>query len=63
MKKFKITIMSILALTLFLTSCSKEESEPAIDGGTEKATLSFGATLNNLLNNRSQTKNHFADVP
>ncbi|MDT0686677.1 hypothetical protein [Autumnicola psychrophila] len=63
MKKFKITMMSILALTLFLTSCSKEESEPAIEGSTEKATLSFGATLNDLLNNRSQTKNHFADVP
>ncbi|MDT0645946.1 hypothetical protein RM545_04530 [Zunongwangia sp. F260] len=63
MKKFKITMASIFILALFLTSCSQEEAEPAIDGSTNKATLSFGATLNDLLNNRSQTKNHFSDVP
>ncbi|MDT0645944.1 hypothetical protein RM545_04520 [Zunongwangia sp. F260] len=63
MRNFKLIFTFIGAIALLLTSCSKEESESAIEGSTDKATLSFGATLNDLLNNRSQTKNHFSDVP
>ncbi|WP_373056189.1 hypothetical protein [Zunongwangia sp. H14] len=64
MKNFRFFLMSLLASGMLLTSCSKDE--PGIKEGVEQqdtATLTFGATLNNLLNHRAITKQHFSDVP
>ncbi|NJW51946.1 hypothetical protein [Salinimicrobium oceani] len=63
MKNFK-TLMGTFVLFAFLfTSCSKEENVPAND--TEKATLSFGAIVNDLVNNsnKSSNKDHLGDFP
>ncbi|WP_373056116.1 hypothetical protein [Zunongwangia sp. H14] len=62
MKSFKLMVAYIAAVTMLFTSCSKEETDSPVVNG-ETATLSFGATLNNLLNNRAQTKQHFSDLP
>lgn len=64
MKNFKNYFMYLAVLALCFTSCSKEESGTLPDDG-EKAQLSFGTTLNDLLNNgaKNQTKAHFSDIP
>ncbi|MDT0644268.1 hypothetical protein RM553_15630 [Zunongwangia sp. F363] len=62
MKHFRITLMSIAMMALLFSSCSKEESE-GMDETSQKASLSFGATLNDLLNRRADTKQHFSDLP
>ncbi|MDT0677423.1 hypothetical protein [Autumnicola musiva] len=63
MKHFRITLMSIAMMALLFSSCSKEENEGMEENSSEKATLSFGASLNDMLNKRAQTKQHFSDVP
>jgi len=62
MKNYKILIACIAVFAMLFTSCSKDEN-PMQDGNTEKATLSFGASLNDLLNKQPATKSHFSDVP
>lgn len=60
MKKLKLCIASLVVCTMIFTSCSKDE--PQIDSSEEKATLSFGAIVNDLMN-RSGTKQAIGDIP
>ncbi|SDL29229.1 hypothetical protein SAMN04488034_10393 [Salinimicrobium catena] len=59
MKNLRLFIASLVVFTLIFTSCSKDE--PQIEG-SEKASLSFGAIVNDLLN-RSGTKQAVMDLP
>lgn len=59
MKNLKSFIASLVVLTMIFTSCSKDE--PQIDS-SEKATLSFGAIVNDLMN-KTGTKQALADIP
>jgi len=64
MKTLKNYIMYFAVLAFCFTSCSKEESGSMPDDNAEKVQLSFGTTLNDLLNDRAQSKEqHFSDVP
>lgn len=63
MKTLKNYFMYVAVLALCFTSCSKEETGIVPDDNAEKAQLSFGTTLNDLLNNRAQSKAHFSDFP
>lgn len=61
MKNFKSYIAYLAMFALLFTSCSKEESgEANLD--SEKATLSFGAIINDLTT-RAASKGHLADIP
>ncbi|MDT0677424.1 hypothetical protein [Autumnicola musiva] len=62
MKIFKMMVAYVAAITILFTSCSKEETGTSMNDG-ETATLSFEATLNNLLKNSSSSKQHFSDIP
>ncbi len=59
MKNLKLCIASLMMLTLVFTSCSKDEN--SMDT-SEKATLSFGAIVNDVLNSQA-TKQALADIP
>lgn len=59
MKNLKLCIASIMMFTLIFTSCSKDETQME---NSEKATLSFGAIVNDLLNTQA-TKQALADIP
>ena len=62
MKNFKLSIACLAMFTMIFTSCSKEEvGGPDLD--SEKATLSFGAIVNDLVANRAQSKQSIADLP
>lgn len=63
MKIFKNYFMGIAIVAMLFASCSKEESGNIPDDNAEKVQLSFGATLNDLLNDRAQSKAHFSDIP
>ncbi|MDT0644681.1 hypothetical protein RM553_17710 [Zunongwangia sp. F363] len=63
MKKFKLFLMGFLASAMLLVSCSKDEPVNEATEQQEVATLTFGATLNDLLNRAANTKQHFSDVP
>lgn len=52
----------IAIFALLFSSCSKEE-DPMQNTSADKATLSFGVSLNDLLNKQPTTKSHFSDVP
>ncbi|MGY5846860.1 hypothetical protein ACW6QP_05525 [Salegentibacter sp. HM20] len=62
MKNFKFYSLSIAIIAMLFTSCSKEDSL-IDDVGGEKATLSLGAVLNDLVTNRAQLKQAIADIP
>jgi hypothetical protein len=62
MKKFKLSIAYLAVFAMIFTSCSKEETGGA-DLDSEKATLSFGAIVNDLVANRAATKQAIADLP
>ncbi len=62
MKNFKLTIACLAMFAMIFTSCSKDEVGGA-DLNTEKATLSFGAIVNDLVANRAQSKQSIADLP
>lgn len=62
MKKYKILMACIAIFALLFTSCSKEEDSMQ-NSNADKATLSFGASLNDLLNKQPTTKSHFSDLP
>lgn len=62
MKNFKLSIACLAMFTMIFTSCSKEEVGGA-DIDSEKATLSFGAIVNNLVANRAANKQAIGDMP
>lgn len=59
MKNLKLCIASLAVFTMIFTSCSKDE--PQIDS-SEKATLSFGAIVNDLMN-KTGTKQADGEIP
>lgn len=59
MKNLKLCIASLMMFTLIFTSCSKDETQ--IDS-SEKATLSFGAIVSDILNAQG-AKQALADIP
>ena len=61
MKNFKLSIACLAMFTMIFTSCSKEEVGGSVD--SEKATLSFGTIVNDLVANRAQSKQSIADLP
>lgn len=61
MKKLRNYLWLLICLaTLF--SCSKDENKLA-DLDPQKATLSFGSLLNNMVANKAMLKNHLDDLP
>lgn len=58
MKQMKVYLMGLTILGLIFSSCSKEENK--IDPGTDMATLSFSAQLDDSANNNKQST---ADIP
>ncbi len=63
MRNFRICLAGIAVFAMLFTSCSKEDGNLLQDRDVEKATLSFGAILNDLANNRSSTKQSLDDLP
>jgi hypothetical protein len=59
MKNLRLCIASLIVFTMLFTSCSKDE--PQIDN-SEKATLSFGAIVNDLMN-KSTAKQTIGEIP
>ncbi len=57
MKKFKFSIGFLAAFAILFTSCSKEETTNT-NPDSDMATLSFGAILTNLANDRAANKAH-----
>ncbi|MGY5850518.1 hypothetical protein [Salegentibacter sp. F14] len=53
MKNFKLFLGGFAIFAMLFTSCSKEET-PVIDNGSEKAVLSFGTLLNDLVTTSRQ---------
>lgn len=62
MRNFKLYTCFLVMFALFFTSCSTEE-EGSASLENEKATISFGAMLNDLDNNRSSLKQAVGDIP
>lgn len=54
MKKISFNLLLLAAFTLLFYSCSKEEESSTL--GNEKATLSFGTVLNELIDQKSGDK-------
>ena len=63
MRKFRICLAGIAVFAMLFSSCSKEDGNLLQDRDTQKATLSFGAVLNDLANTRSSTKQSLEDLP
>ncbi len=61
MKKLKFYLSFIAVLSLLFTSCSKDE-EPGSNPDSDKATLSFGAIVQDLAN-KSTNKQEVGDMP
>lgn len=61
MRNFKRYISFVAVFAMFFTSCSKEESGVTVE--SEKATLTFGAIVNDLVTNRSADKQSEGDIP
>ena len=61
MKHFKNYFMLLAVCGLLFTSCSKEDNPTQIED--DKATLSFGAILNDLVKNKSAFKQAVGDIP
>ncbi len=59
MKNFKLCMASLAVFTMLFTSCSEEE---AVGKDSEKATLSFAAVIDNMLD-RAATKQAIGDLP
>lgn len=60
MKTMKVYLMTMMFLALLFASCSKEENQSGSE--TEKATLTFGATVEDLAN-KSANKQTLEDIP
>lgn len=63
MSNFRICLAGIAVFVMLFTSCSKEDGNLLQDQKAEKATLSFGAILNDLANTRSSSKQSLDDLP
>ena len=61
MRNFKIYLSFLAALALLFTSCSKDENPVAND--SDKATLSFGAILEDLASKSSGKQSDLSDMP
>lgn len=59
MKQLKLCLASLVCFTMLFTSCSKDE--PQINS-SEKATLSFGAIVNDLVS-KGMTKQSMGELP
>lgn len=59
MKNFKTYLAYLAVFALFFSSCSKDENQADLTG--EKASLSFGAIVNDIANSMKQTD--IADLP
>lgn len=59
MKNLRLCIASLMVFTMIFTSCSNEETPI---NNSEKATLSFGAIVNDLMS-KSQAKQALEDLP
>lgn len=53
----------MLVLGLLFSSCSKDETDQLNDDQNQKATLSFGTLLNDMVSNRSQLKQAVSGIP
>ena len=62
MKKIKRLMSMMCVMALVFTSCSKEENSTT-SSPEEKATLSFGAIVKDLAQNKSSNKDHLGDFP
>ena len=61
MKKAKVYLTYLTVLALFFTSCSKDENQGVSE--TEKATLSFGAIVNDLSSKSDNKQTEIGDIP
>lgn len=61
MKKFRLSIAFLAMFAMIFTSCSKEET--GLNPDSEKATLTFGAIVQDMVTNRAATKDHLSDFP
>ena len=62
MKKFKLNLAYLAMFAMIFTSCSKEETgEQTLD--SEKASLSFGAIVTDLVANRAASKQSIGEMP
>ncbi|MFD2519243.1 hypothetical protein, partial [Salinimicrobium flavum] len=61
MRNFKIYLSFLAVFALLFTSCSKDDA--AGDNSGEKATLSFGAIVNDLANKSTNKQSDVDDLP
>ncbi|MCY2686487.1 thrombospondin type 3 repeat-containing protein [Salinimicrobium sp. TH3] len=61
MKNFKNYLAFLSVFALLFTSCSKDE--PEVDSTNEKSTLSFGAIVEDLVNNSTNKQFDIGDLP
>lgn len=61
MKNFKNYLACLTVFALMFTSCSKDDA--AVDSTTEKATLSFGAIVTDLVANSTNKQSDLGDLP
>ena len=62
MKKFKIYLSFLAVFALLFTSCSKDE-QPGTNSDSEKATLSFGAIVEDLAAKSNSKQSAVGDLP
>ena len=62
MKKFKIYLSFLAVFALLFTSCSKDE-QPGTNSDSEKATLSFGAIVEDLAAKAANKQSDVGDLP
>ncbi|HSI69108.1 MAG TPA: hypothetical protein VK941_02670 [Gillisia sp.] len=62
MRNFKLYLSFVAVFAMLFTSCSKDE-ETGINPDSDKATLSFGAIISDLVNNRAADKQAVGDIP
>jgi hypothetical protein len=61
MRNFKLYLSFVAVFAMLFTSCSKDEA--GVNPESDKATLSFGAIVSDLVNNRAATKQAVSDIP
>ncbi|MEG9326597.1 thrombospondin type 3 repeat-containing protein [Salinimicrobium catena] len=62
MKKFNFYLSFLAVFALLFTSCSKDE-DSGVNPDSEKATLSFGAIVQDLANKSSNKQSEIGDMP
>ena len=61
MKDFNLNIVYLAIFVMIFASCSKEETGVGLEA--EKATLSFGAVISDLVGNREASKQSIGEMP